>query len=247
MPITSDACNGPCNHAARNAWNAYDQAVLAHATAMQAWLALPGDDRGERPEPPEQPTLPVHISDPAWCNRCPRIIRTALQEIDYTAALLAAGVDGHRGGTRSGLNGMAAPSHTSIIDSLDELFGTLTLVEDQWREARHAPPRPRRARGSYSRTLTIGWLLDQLDDILLHPGSVQFGLDVLRWQRRLRAMTKSDPASTMSPIRCPRCAERQVRRKDDGYYECACGRLLNQNEHDAEYTRQADEHAQVSA
>jgi ribosomal protein L37AE/L43A len=81
-----------------------------------------------------------------------------------------------------------------------------------------------------------------LDDILLHPGSVEFGLSVLRWQRRLRGMAKVDPASKRSPIRCPRCRERQVSRREDGYFECGCGRLLTQAEHDREYARQADEH-----
>jgi ribosomal protein L37AE/L43A len=86
-----------------------------------------------------------------------------------------------------------------------------------------------------------------LDDILLHPGSVEFGLSVLRWQRRLRAMAKVDPASKRSPIRCPRCRERQVSRREDGYFECGCGRLLTQAEHDREYARQADEHEQQEA
>jgi DNA-directed RNA polymerase subunit RPC12/RpoP len=91
--------------------------------------------------------------------------------------------------------------------------------------------------------VTVGWLLDQLDDILLHPGSVEFGLSVLRWQRRLRGMAKVDPASKGSPIRCPRCNEPQVRRRDDDYYECGtCGRLLTQKEHDREFSKQAEQH-----
>ncbi|MFI6793649.1 hypothetical protein ACIBG4_40595 [Nonomuraea sp. NPDC050383] len=244
MPINPNACPGVCNRAARAAWTSYDQALADHAEAMTAWLATPGDDRGQRPEPPEQPTIPVPLGDPVWDHRCARLIRAALAEIDDTAALLAASIDGHRGSAPAGPNGVAAPSHLSIVNTLDELYGALSMVEGQWREYRRYPDRPRRARGTHARTLTVGWLLGELDDILLHPGSVDFGLGVLGWQARLRKMTKSDPVSTMSPIRCPRCSERQVRRKDDGYYECACGRLLNQSEHDAEYARQADEHEQ---
>ncbi|GAA3172663.1 hypothetical protein [Nonomuraea roseoviolacea] len=245
MPISLDACNGPCNRQARAAWTAYDQALEQHAAAMHAWLNTPGDDRGDRPTAPEQPSIAVHLGEPVWDHRCASHIRSALAELDDTAALLAAGIDGHRGGTAAGPNGTAAPSHTSIVDSLDELFSVLAEVEDQWREVRGYAPRPRRARGGHARALTVGWLLGQIDDILLHPGSVAFGLAVLRWQRKLRAMSKSDPVSARSPIRCPRCAERQVRRKDDGYYECGgCGRLLNQREHDSEYARQADEYEQ---
>lgn len=84
-------------------------------------------------------------------------------------------------------------------------------------------------------------------DILLHPGSRDFGVGVLRWERRLLKMTKSDPATKASPIRCPRCSERQVSRRDDGYFECPCGRLMNQAEHDREYSEQADEHEQQEA
>jgi ribosomal protein L37AE/L43A len=242
VPITDDACSGPCNGRARSAWTAYDEATDQHAADMQAWLKLPGDDRGERPSPPEQPTITVNLGEPTFCGRCARLIHTALAELDDTAALLAAGIDGHRGGGRSGPNGTAAPSHTAIVDSLDDLYSALAQVEDQWREYRGYQPKPRRARDNHARTLTIAWLSGQLDDILLHPGSVEFGMGVLRWQRRLRAMTKSDPADRRSPIRCPRCKERQVTRREDGYYECLCGRLLNQAEHDEEKDRQAVEY-----
>jgi hypothetical protein len=242
VPINPEACPGPCTNRARQAWSAYDAANDRYADAMQAWLATPGDDRGDRPVPPEPPTTPVNLGAPVWDTGCARIIRAALQEIDDTAALLAASVDGHRGGGQTGPNGVAAPAHTTIIDTLDELYGALAEVEDQWRQARRYEPRPRRARGAHARAVTVAWLLGQLDDILLHPGSVEFGQAVLAWQRRLLRMTKSDPASKRSPIRCPRCGERQVGRADD-WYECgSCGRLLNQREHDSEYAKQADEH-----
>lgn len=122
-------------------------------------------------------------------------------------------------------------------------------VEDAWREHRGYPPRPQRPRDGHARRLSIAWLLDELDHILAHPGSVRFGLGVLAWQRRLRALTRSDPVGTLSPIRCPRCSEVQVRRQDDGYWQCGtCGRLLTQAEHDEEKDRQAqDQHAAETA
>ncbi|MEV4287383.1 hypothetical protein AB0K40_17905 [Nonomuraea bangladeshensis] len=254
MPITTEACPGPCNNQARKAWDTYDQAVIQHPYELQLhhdrWQATldawhpPLVEPVEPPPParPETPTIPVAIALPVWCRRCPRIIRQALAELDDTAAVLAAGVDGHRGAAMSGPNGVKPLDHRQIVDELDELFGFLVSVEDQWRAARGYPERPRRARGADARMRSVGWLLGVLDDILLDPWSVEVGLDILRWHRRLLRMTKSDPASRRSPIACPRCGERQVNRGDD-YYECgSCGRLLNQREHDDEYAKQADEH-----
>ncbi|MGP3914340.1 hypothetical protein [Nonomuraea sp. 10N515B] len=258
MPITADACPGPCNNQARKAWDAYDQAIIRYGYEMElyanayerhqadlaAWripLIYPIEPR--EPDRPQQPGIPVAMANPVWCGRCPRTIRHALGELDDIAALLAAAVDGHRGAAMAGPNGTRAPAHTVIVDTLDELFGDLVDVEDQWRAARGYPDRPRRARGAHARLVTIGWLLGQLDDILLDPWSVEVGLGILRWHRRLLWMSKSDPASRRSPIECPRCRERQVQRRDDGYYECtSCGRLLNEAEHDREYQEQADEH-----
>jgi ribosomal protein L37AE/L43A len=257
MPINPEACAGPCNSRARDAWQSYDQAVVEHDIAMEfyadayaryqadveAWrvpLAWPAEP--SHPVQPEPPSIPVSIANPIWCGRCPRIIRGALAELDDTAALLAAKVDGYRGAAISGPNGVKPLDHTAIIEALDELYGDLVDVEDKWRAARRYPSRPQRARGAHARMVTIGWLQEQLDDILLDPWSVEVGLNVLRWQRRLRQMAKSDPASRRSPIRCPRCRERQVTRRDDGFYECGCGRLLNQSEHDREYAEQAAEH-----
>ncbi|MFI7449564.1 hypothetical protein ACIBQX_18855 [Nonomuraea sp. NPDC049714] len=247
MPINPDACPGPCNHRARQAWNTYDTAQTQHTADMAAWLDIPGDDRPARPAPPQPPTTPVTPGAPVWDHRCARVIREALAELDDTAAILAASIDGHRGAAMAGPNGVKPVDHKTIVESLDELFGDLVEVEDQWRQARGYRPRPRRARGAHARAACVSWLLDQLDDLLLHPGSVEFGLSVLRWQRRLRAMAKVDPASRRSPIACPRCRERQVSRREDGYFECVCGRLLTQGEHDREYARQADEHEQQEA
>ncbi|NUW45568.1 hypothetical protein [Nonomuraea rhodomycinica] len=245
MPINPNACPGICNRAARAAWTSYDQALADHADAMTAWLRLPGDDRGPQPVAPEQPGMPVHEGEPVWCRRCPSIIRHALGELDDIGALLAASVDGHRGAAMAGPNGVKPLDHRQLVEELDDLFGFLVSVEDAWRPARGYPPRPRRARGADARMRTVGWLLGQLDNILLDPWSVEVGLDILRWHRRLLRMTKSDPTARRSPIECPRCRERQVQRRDDGYYECgSCCRLLNEREHDREYAEQADQHQQ---
>jgi ribosomal protein L37AE/L43A len=240
-------CPGVCNRQWRIAAEAYDAALAKYAADMEAWLAKPGDERGKRPVEPEQPDTPVTRGDPVWCSRCTRTIRASFQELDDLASVLAADIDGHRPAAPLGPNGKPPLTPTGAVDTLDELFGALVNVEDNWREFRRYAPRPHRARGGHARRLSINFLLDELDDILLHPGSVTFGLGVLAWQRRLRKHTKSDPARTLSLIRCPSCKERQVRAKDDGWWECLCGRLLNQAEHDREQEAQVDEHEQQEA
>lgn len=236
MPISRYACPGPCNRVARQAWDAYD-------AALAAWLDRPDRKQEDKPAPPENP---VAVGDPVWDSRCARMIRQAFQELDDLASHLSANIDGYRPLAPLGPNGRAVTTPEGAVETLDELFGKLVEVEDNWREARDLPPRPHRARGGHARRLSIGFLLDELDDILRHPGSVQFGLATLSWQRRLKTMTKSDPVSRASPIRCPRCKERQVKRRDDGYFECICGRLLTQAEHDRAHAAQADELAEVT-
>lgn len=257
LPIRPDACPGPCANAARRAWQQYDQDAIRYGyemelytdaheqyrAAIEVWRIPLADYPIEPREPgqPQQPGMPVAAGYP-WCPRCPRIIRHALAEVDDTAALLNATVDGHRGAAMSGPNGTKPLAHTAIIEALDELYGDLVDVEDQWRAARGYPARPPRGRGADARMRTVGWLLGVLDDILLDPWSVEVGLNILHWQRKLLRMTKSDPTSRRSPIECPRCRERQISRRDDGYYECgSCGRLLNESEHGREHSRQAEE------
>lgn len=238
MPITDQACPGPCNAQARAAWASYDDAAALHAAEMQ----LHTD--GPRPEPPQPPSVPVTPGQPVWCPRCARLLRAALQELDDIAAMLAAGVDGHREAALAGPNGTKPMQHTAIIETLDELLGWLFQAEDEWRRYRGYAPRPHRARGAHARAMSVGWLAEHWGDLLLDRWSETVGLEVLRWQRRLRALAKADPTSRRSPIECPRCRERQVQRRDD-YWECAsCGRLMNETEHNDEYARQAAELAQ---
>jgi hypothetical protein len=199
------------------------------------------------PVEPDPPGSDAAAGDPVWCRRCARLIRAALAELDDLASMLQAVSDGHRGaGARHGktgpaVKGSSAPSPgQDIPNTLDELFGALVRVEDDWREFRGYSGRPARPRNGHARRLSIGWLLDELDAILTHPGSVQFGRATLAWQRRLRTLTKSDPVGTLSPVRCTRCGEVNVRREDDGYHVCrTCGRLMSEAEHDRAFDEQA--------
>ncbi|MEV4179921.1 hypothetical protein AB0J28_00560 [Streptosporangium canum] len=247
MPINPHTCAGPCSNHYRTAVDAYDHAQHAHTETLTTWHPpLP------YPAPPEPPTIRPTLGDPVWCARCARTIRTALADLDDLASLAQATVDGHRdAGARYGKTGpvskINAPSPSPVTDTLDELYGALVEVEDQWREARGYQARPQRARGGHARRLTIAWLLDELDAILLHPGSAAFGAATLAWQRRLRTLTKSDPLARRSPIRCSRCSERQITRRDDGYYQCgSCEKLMTQTEHDREFAEQADQEVHAS-
>lgn len=250
MLITTRTCAGPCSKRARDAQVAFHQAQAQHVDAMVAWLRTGPDERGPVPAPPQQPVVYVEDGEPAFGPRCAQLIRSALVELDDLASLLQANADGHRPGadrSQKTTTTKSKPSPSPIVDTLDELYGDLIEVEDHWRDFRGYPARPQRQRGSHARTVTLAWLRDHLDEILSHPWSVGFGLRMLAWQRRLRTMSKSDPASKSSPIRCPRCSERQVKRRDDGYFECNCGRLLTQAEHDREHTEQADELQEANA
>ncbi|MET8866510.1 hypothetical protein ABZW11_26530 [Nonomuraea sp. NPDC004580] len=251
-------CPGPCANQARKAWEAYDQAItrhdyetLLHHDALEhhralltAWhppLALPIEPAP--PARPEPPTIPIPTGAPIWCPRCRSTIRNALYRLNELAPVIYADVTGHRGAAPTGPNGTKPLSPAQVIERLDEMYGDLATVASQWKEYRRHPVRPSLSRGADARNVVVAYLLEQLDNILLHPGSVEFGLSVLRWEKRLAELAKADPVSRRSPIECPRCRERQVRREDDGYYKCgSCGRLLNQEEYDRHRWQQAEEH-----
>lgn len=245
MPIDSQACPGPCNNRARRDWEAYEHDYDQYTAAMDDWLRLPDTVRGARPAEPEQPTTPVTWGEPVWSPRCAAMVAAALRECDELAASLYTRVDGHRGAAMRGPNGVPAPDHKAIINELDRLYGILVAAKTEWCRVRGYTDRPLRGRGSHARTVTVEWLADRLDDILLVPGSARFGLDILAWQRRLRVMAQEDPVTARSAVRCPRCGERSVGRSDHGAYEfeCrACGRLLTEAEHDRVFAEQAEEH-----
>lgn len=258
MPIHPDACPGVCNNAARRAHEAYDQDVITHGYAVQLYLDAheqyterlatwhpPLQDppiEPRRPDTPQKPGMAVPLANPVWCSGCCSKIRNALHRVNELAPVLYADITGHRGAGITGPNGTKPLDPKTVIERLDEMYGDLATVASQWKEVRGHPDRPTPARGGEARQLVIAYLLEQLDHILRHPKSVEFGLTVLLWEKRLVKMSKSEPVSRRSVIRCPRCRELQVTRRDDGYYECQCGRLLNQAEHDREKFEQADEY-----
>jgi len=254
----TDFCPGPCNAAHRRVWRAYAHTRQCWCDQMEVWIAthlawwsadtalgydLPDP---QPPADPDRPTLTGRAGDPTWCGRCAALVVRALAELDDLAAVLEANSDGHRGqvseGKVSGGSGTTSPA--PVAELLDELYGMLTAVEDQWRLHRGYATRPARShRGAHARTVCVSWLLTEAHAILRtrSQGSVTFGTTVLRWHRRLQAAGHTRPDPTRLPVRCPRCTWRALRRRDDGsgYVGCEqCGRLMTEAEYQDELAGQ---------
>lgn len=233
MPISDDACHGPCTNHARKTIAAYDQALDAHVVEVDGWIEA--GQQGDCPPEPAEPIVESTPGDPLWCARCKALVRAALLDLDVLASELAARSDGHRGGVPEGRvsGSRGAPSLSPIADALDKLYGFLSDVEDEWRQACEYAPRINRThRGAHPRSRTIGWLYERLGDILASDDHIKTGLDILRWETVLRGLAKEEPIGSISPIRCPRCdTYKQVMREQEHHWACkACGRLIPDGE-----------------
>ncbi|MGH3376002.1 MAG: hypothetical protein ACRDP6_14785 [Actinoallomurus sp.] len=260
-PYAANACHGPCNRGYRRAIDDHETAKVIHEAALatyeedtlpayedaHAWWKTHADAgvlvvrEPTRPAPPTKPTEPTiahNVADPVWCTRCPGAIRAALANLDDLADLLASWSDGHRGATSGEKVGKTGPkahpgSPSPIGDTLDELYGALVEIEDLWRDANGYLKRPQRARDARARRQVIAFLAEELRDILNNPGSVKFGLGILAWERRLQAMTTSEPVIQRRPAHCPKCGRRALWSRADGMTECrVCGRLLHEHEYE---------------
>lgn len=251
-PYATNACPGRCNRKYRRAIDDHETAKVIHEQAMAGYQRAHDywRDRVEEegilvfrepmpPAPPAEPDITHTHGDPVWCSRDAGLIRAALSNLDDLASLLDSWSDGHRGATSGQKLGTSGPkahpgSPSRIADELDDLYGALVQVEDLWRDHRGYPERGQRARDGRARRLVIAFLLEELRDILGNPGSVKFGLGVLAWERRLQAMTTSEPVIQRRPARCPNstCRQRALWTRADGMTECrACGRLLHEHEY----------------
>lgn len=259
-PYAPDACPGHCNRPYRRAVDDHPAVLTRYKLAVDQYadVLMPEYQRAVQtwcehvaaggfvlvePRPPVHPGEPPAVpdeytpGDPVWCTRDAGAIRRALAGLDDLASLLESWSDGHRGATSgtkvSAKAGSRSPS--PIADTLDHLYGILVRVEDDWREHCGYRRRPQRARDGRARRLTIAFLSDELRGILDNPGSVRFGLGVLAWERRLQAMTTSEPVvQRRAAVPCPAkgCGRRALRSRADGYTQCAaCGRLLSEDEY----------------
>jgi hypothetical protein len=254
------ACLGPCNRGWREAWARHEADVVAWQVQHAAWQALA--DAGQvgpehAPLAPDRPVVQPTPGEPLWCMSCAGALRRALLDLDDLAALVAAESDGHRG-QALGAASTAPKSHRTPSPAahlVDELYGVLTRIETDWRAARGFPHRPQRStpagaamprpRGATPRTLCIGWLAEQLPDMLHDPWSAVVARNIFAWRVRLQAAARARPEAIIR-VRCPRCDQRAMRRRDDGYAVCGglfqgrpCGRLASPEEIDALATAQA--------
>lgn len=221
MPISTDACAGPCNATARRLIATYEAALDDYVTLLDEWIA--GGQRGKEPPEPVEPEVNVYDGEPLFCRRCRALVRAALLDVDQLATELSARSDGHRGtlqeGRVSGSRTSGSPSPTA--DLLDKLYGDLTDVEDEWRQRWGFAPRTHRAhRGADPRSRCVAWLSERLDGILAAPEHVPFAARVLNWEVVLRNRLAEDPVGSKSPARCTHCDARRIVRQREGYWQC---------------------------
>lgn len=246
-------CIGSCNRAWRRAQVEYEEAkrrypdLLAQYEAdVAAAMKLEGAAydhvvaRIIRPEPPEKPTLTPHLGEPIWCSRCMARIRSALNELDDLAGVWQAMADGHRGVSEkdrvSGSSEGATPS--PIADALDELYGDLRDIEDNYREwhPELGDTPYRGGRGAFARSMVVGWLTAHIDGILAEKGASDAGEMILRWHARIQAAAKAKPEMVRKAAPCPRCQQRSlVLEVDRDLVRCSnedCNRVMSREDYD---------------
>ncbi|ROO82614.1 hypothetical protein EDD29_0095 [Actinocorallia herbida] len=251
MP-SSTVCPGACNKIARDLHDTYVQAVADYNEAgVRAASALnraieDGNDEAAAAAQlelddlthPDTPEVVWTAGDPIWCGRCKTRIRAAWADVDQLASLLGSWADGHRvrvAGTGERVVRSASPASPSpITDLLDELYGTVTRVEDEWRDSLgHLPVRRGTRRGAHNRSTAIAFIVEHLDTILGVPEYADLGHTALRWQRLLQAQTRTDPVVRPRPGRCPSCGMiATLQTEADGITKCKnCNRWLHEDEY----------------
>lgn len=240
-------CIGSCNRAWRRAQVEYEEAKRAYprhlaeiADSVASGEITPEEAAKIRPEPPKQPTITPYLGEPFWCSRCMARIGAALTDLDELAGVWQAMADGHRGQPDkdrvSGTSEGGSPS--PITDALDELYGDLRDIEDNYREwhPELGSSPYRGARGAFARTLVASWLAAHFDGIITEKGASDAGETILRWHRRIQAAAKAKPESVRKPVPCPRCRQRSlVLETDRDLVRCSnedCNRVMSREDYD---------------
>jgi ribosomal protein S27E len=193
----------------------------------------PADPEQERPEAPE--TSPWQ-GDP-WCLKCHAVIRAQLGELDDLTPLRTLFADGYSADTASALayGGSDPASPSPGADDAEDTYQMLAGWEDAYRGMHGWPSAPRRGILAARRTTCIAWLADHLDAILISDLGADFGLEVMRWHRDLKARSKGGKRTLHKPLRCPSC-QLLALTWDEGeqYVQCAaCGAMLTYDEYEA--------------
>jgi hypothetical protein len=187
--------------------------------------------------------------DPVWCGSCQRQIRTGLPEIDRLAGWIESEADGFstpgRGGDRKSGKASGPPDLSAAIDTLDALYGDLSLIELQYREARGMPAGHRRGTGrtAYDRAQVIAFIQQALPGMLIDRTMVRALSRVIPWVTLLRRIAHDEPTRKDRPGRCPRCHMVATLRHDPdtGLIRCLhCPSVITEREYDAEVIRAPD-------
>lgn len=267
----SRACLGPCNRRYHRAWDDYDADMAVWKVAYASWKAAQAaaklseasrvsagtsrpHKRSEPPAPPVKPRILGWLGDPHWCATCRATVRAAISSIDVRATELDAWCDGHRGigsGEAVSRRRADAGSPSPIVLTLDELYAEVTCVEDTWR-AGHRPPFPavRRGtgRGTAGRSAALGFIAVHLSAILASEEHKGLGTRLLRWERLLLLLAKSDPVVRSRPGRCPKCQRVETLYIRDGMTKCRaddCGLWLNEEEYERRVLGAGDQESVV--
>ena len=237
----SQVCPGSCNSHYRRVTALYQAARAAYDDQVSRL------QEGEPvPDPPEPPDVQPREGEPVWCSRCQAVVHRSLAEIDDLAAQLAHIPPGVRPASDTRREAVKVtvsqghPSPSPAVDVLDELQRWLTTWEADYRHFRGWPSAPQRGVLSTVVTASCAWLGEHLTErpagLLAWPHAEDFGSQVLRWHRELRARAHAASFARHVKRPCPSCRRYTLwERVGDDYIACVyedCGRRLTREDLD---------------
>lgn len=245
-------CPGVCNAGYWREQRDHAGAMVAHELAVMSWLdalaeweEVPAGPRPREPHPPEPPRIIAVEGDPVWCLRCAHRGYTDLLRIGDLAVNLVRGWDGHRGAAASeGGRSANTPSPSPAVETVDQLYGDLAVLEHAHRSRSGYAPRPDRGRGVTGLQMMTGWFAAEHYRLITGPDAEDYGTTLLSWRRRLEQLTGMHRDTRARPAPCPSCDRRALVLQDDGWTRCRrCYRAMQE----VEYTAVAIRHEQELA
>lgn len=235
-------CVGPCNAGYWREQRDHAAAMIAHELAVASWLdalaeweETPAGPRPREPHPPAPPRLIAWEGDPVWCLRCAHRVYQDLLRIGDLAVNLVLGWDGHRSAAASeGGRSANAPSPSPAVDTADQLYGDLAVIEAAHRTRSGYAPRPDRGRGTTGLQMMTGWFAAEHNRLITGPDAEEYGTMLLRWRRLLEQLTGLHRDTQHRRAPCPGCDERALVLQDDGWTRCRrCFRAMQEVEYTA--------------
>lgn len=204
------ACPGKCNTRFWQAEALYKQELAKYEAGRPRLIAA----GFPVPDPPERHTIRPVAGEPVWCvgeSSCTVKIRAMLDELDDLAARLSRLPPGVRPAVnfrRQQVRVASSPAPRSpspSVDTLTELQAWLLHYEGQYRQIRRWRPPPKRGTMASARTISIAWLGDHLDGLLLVTKLAEpFGIELFDLYGELQAATHADTVEHFVPTPCPK-------------------------------------------